>query len=318
MKLKSFTAPSSIEAMRMASASLGDEAVIISTETLEDGQIRLTAAVEEKEDIVFNDEEELDIVDSRMVFDDSVIRESLEYHSVLDLVKERILSRVRSISKNEKLYDDQKLLARCFSEMFSYRDILNTDNKLKLFMGTSGSGKSTAIAKVATQAKLKKISACIISTDNVRAGANQQLEAFANILELDFFFCKNGRELFDLLQKVQENYQLVLIDTPGINPFIPDDVAKVSAFAEVIKGDVYLTMTSGLNTYEAIEIAEVFTEMGARYLLPTRMDLTRRIGSLISVASCCELSFSSASVSASIAKGLAKIDNKSLANLILD
>lgn len=318
MKLKSFTAPSSIEAIRMASASLGDEAVIISTETLEDGQIRLTAAVEEKEDIVFNDEEELDIVDSRMVFDDSIIRESLEYHSVLDLVKERILSRVRSISKNEKLYDDQKLLARCFAEMFSYRDILNTDNKLKLFMGTSGSGKSTAIAKVATQAKLKKISACIISTDNVRAGANQQLEAFANILELDFFFCKNGRELFDLLQKVQENYQLILIDTPGINPFIPEDVAKVSAFAEVIKGDVYLTMTSGLNTYEAIEIAEVFTEMGARYLLPTRMDLTRRIGSLISVASCCELSFSSASVSASIAKGLAKIDNKSLANLILD
>lgn len=318
MKIKTFTAPSSLEAMQQAAAELGDEAVIISTETLEDGNIRITAASEEKEEIIFNDEEELEFVDSRTVFDDSIIREALDYHSVLDLVQERILSRARSISKERKIFDDQKLLEACFSEMFGFCDILKTPGKTKLFMGTPGSGKSTAIAKVATQAKLKKISTCIVSTDNVRAGANKQLEAFAEILELDFFFCKDERKLFEILQKVQDKYQLILIDTPGINPFEPEEVNKVSAFASVVKGGFFLTLTAGLNTYEAIEIAEVFTELGAKYLLPTRMDLTRRIGSLLSVASCCELSFSSASVSASIAKGLAEITNRSLARLILD
>mgnify|MGYP004593806337 FL=1 len=318
MKIKSFSAATSMEAMRLASEALGRDAVIISTETLEDGQVRITAALEEKEEISFNEDDELKLLDSRTVFDDSIIRECLNYHSVLDLVKERVLSRVRGISKSQKIFDDEKLLTACFKEMFKFSAPLNTPLKIKLFMGTSGSGKSTAIAKTATQAKLKNISACIISTDNVRAGANQQLEAFAQILDVDFMFCKNGRMLFDTVKEVENKYELVLIDTPGINPFIPEDVGKVGAFVEAVSADAILTMASGLNTYEAIEIAEVFTELGARYLMPTRMDLTRRIGSLLSVASCCELGFCSAGVSASIAKGLAEITPRSLARLILE
>ena len=318
MKIKTFTAPTSLEAMRLASEALGADAIIISTETLDDGQIKITAALEAKEDISFNDEEELEFTDSRTVFDDSIIRECLEYHAVLDLVQERIMSRARNISKLKKVFDDEKLLALCFEEMFRFSNPLTTGAKVKLFMGTSGSGKSTAIAKTATQAKIKKIHTCIISTDNVRAGANQQLEAFAKILELDFFFCKSERGLFELLQKLTAEYDLILIDTPGINPFLPDDVQRVNSIVEVVNGDMILTMASGLNTYEAIEIAEVFTEIGARYLMPTRMDLTRRIGGLLSVASCCELQFSSASVSASIAKGLAEISPRSLARLILE
>lgn len=318
MKIKSFTAATGMEAMRLAAESLGDDAVIISTETLPDGKVRMTAALEEKEEITFNDEDELEFVDSRTVFDDSIIRESLDYHSVLDLVKERILSRARSISKAQKLFDDEKLLTACFKEMFRFSSPLKTPSKVKLFMGVSGSGKSTAIAKTATQAKLKNISTCIISTDNVRAGANKQLETFAEILEVDFIFCKSGRALFDAVQEAEQKYDLILIDTPGINPFEPDDVEKVSSFVEAVKADVILTLASGLNTYEAIEIAEVFTELGARYLMPTRMDLTRRVGSLLSVASCCELSFCAAGVSASIAKGLAEISAQSLARLILE
>lgn len=57
-------------------------------------------------------------------------------------------------------------------------------------MGTPGSGKSTAIAKAATQARLKGIKCVIVSTDNVRAGANQQLKAFAEILDVEFSFSK--------------------------------------------------------------------------------------------------------------------------------
>lgn len=89
MKIKSFSAATSMEAMRLASEALGRDAVIISTETLDDGQVRITAALEEKEEISFNEDDEHELLDSRTVFDDSIIRECLDYHSVLDLVKER-------------------------------------------------------------------------------------------------------------------------------------------------------------------------------------------------------------------------------------
>lgn len=317
MKIKTFTASGSLEAMSLAREALGDDAIIISTETLDDGQIRVTAAIEETQEINFNEEQELEVRDNPSRYTDRLLRESLEYHDTLDLVKQRILSAVRKLSAERQIFDDRRLLELALSELYSYQDILDRSMPCKVFMGAPGSGKSTAIAKTAALALMKKLSCCIVSTDNVRAGANKQLEAFAKILEQDFFFCQSERNLYELLQKAEQNYDLVLIDTPGINPFLEEDVKKLSRWLEVIKGDKILVMSAGSNTYEAIEIAEVFTELGAKQLLPTRLDLTRRIGSLLSVAACCELSFSAASVSANIAGGLSEITPSGLSKLIL-
>ena len=201
--------------------------------------------------------------------------------------------------------------------MFKFHDVLDCKQPVKMFMGVPGSGKSTAIAKVATQAKLQKLSACIISTDNVRAGANSQLQAFADILGTNFRFVKTPRGLYDMVEEAKQKYTLVLIDTPGINPFQTEEVEKVSLLTEAVRADVILTMDAGKNTMEAVEIADVFAEIGAKYLLPTRLDLTRRIGALLSVAACCDFGFCGASVSSSIAKGLSKVDNASLAKLVL-
>ena len=156
-----------------------------------------------------------------------------------------------------------------------------------------------------------------MSTDNVRAGANSQLQAFADILGTDFCFVKTPRGLYDTVEEARQKYALVLIDTPGINPFLPEEVEKVSLLAEAVRADMILTMDAGKNTFEAVEIADIFAEIGARFLLPTRLDLTRRIGALLSVAACCEFGFCSASVSSSIAKGLSPVDGEALAKLVL-
>ena len=272
-------------ALAQVRETLGADAVIISQEKNAAGQIELTAAVEDADEISFNREEQVEVRPTRWKYDDEKLRESLDYHGVLDVVKERVLARCRKISAEENLTDEKKLLTRCFDEMFRFQDILDCRQPVKMFMGVPGSGKSTAIAKAATQAKLQKLSACIVSTDNVRAGAN--------------------------------SHALVLIDTPGINPFLPEEVEKVSLLAEAVRADMILTMDAGKNTFEAVEIADIFAEIGARFLLPTRLDLTRRIGALLSVAACCEFGFCSASVSSSIAKGLSPVDGEALAKLVL-
>ena len=91
MKIKTFTASGSLEAMSLAREALGDNAVIISTETLDDGQIRVTAAIEETQEISFNEQQELEVRDNPSRYTDRLLRESLEYHDTLDLVCERIL-----------------------------------------------------------------------------------------------------------------------------------------------------------------------------------------------------------------------------------
>lgn len=317
MKIKTFTAAGSLEAFAQAKEILGDDAVILSTTTLDDGQVQITVGADEKEEIYFNDKQELDIKETNTRYTDRLLRESLEYHDTFDLVKQRILSMVRQISKDEQLYNDHKLLTKALNKLYTFSNILDTQTKCKIFMGAPGVGKSTAIAKIAAECKIKQISCCIVSTDNVRAGANSQLEAFAKILEQDFYFCNSERNLYELLKKAEQTYEIILIDTPGINPFIPTEVEKVSRWVDVIKGEGILVLSAGTNTFESIELAEVFTELGAKKLLPTRLDLTRRIGSLLSVAACCELSFCAASVSSNIAGSLSEITPDGLTKLIL-
>jgi flagellar biosynthesis protein FlhF len=318
MKIKNFYASDVSRAMREVREILGEGAVIISTRNLDDGRVELTAAVEEEMGVSFDEKDDNIRIVSRYRFDDSAIRDSLDYHCTLDIMRDRILAMVKGISEAEQVFDDRKLLERTFARIFSYKDILETDRgKLKIFMGTPGSGKSTAVAKVATKARIKGLNPCIVSTDNVRAGANKQLEAFAGILEVDFRFVKGGKALFSLLQKAGNGYDLILVDTPGINPFIEEEVEKIREITEALEGDKIMTIDAGRNTFEAVEIAGIFRETGAGLFLPTRLDLTKRIGSCLSVAGCCELGFCAASVSADIARGLASVSSRSLTQLIM-
>lgn len=316
MKVKNFTAGSINEALLQVKETLGVEAVILSTQNI-GGQVQVTAAIDEVEEFNFDADEKVEVINTRRYFDDTALRESLSYHGILDLVQDKILAASRQISREQEIFRDTKVLEAAFGCLFDYSAILAADNPLKMFMGTPGSGKSTAIAKMAALAKMQGKKCLIISTDNSKAGANKQLEAFADILQAPFLFVKNERKLFEICQNAKADNDFILIDTPGINPFLENEVEKVSRFAMSVKADKILTMDASKNPYEAVEIAEIFTEIGARFLLPTRMDLTRRIGAIVSAASCCSLTFCGASVSSSIANGLAAVDNKSLAKLVL-
>ncbi len=316
MRLKPFTAPNMSEAFALVRQELGADAVIVSTEELPDGRICLTAAIE-SEDVFFDEKEQLQTIPPRNAFDDTAIREALAYHGVIEVVQNKVLSQVRNIYKEQRNIDSAALLQACFSRMFRFGSLYDSGKKLKLFMGVPGSGKSTVIAKFAAQGKFRKFTSCIISADTVKAGANSQLKAFADILSVPFFCAGDDRQLHDAAEKARKDYDYVLIDTPGINPFIGQEVEKLSRLTEAVKADMILTMDAAKNSYDAAETADIFCSTGATYFLPTRMDLTRRAGSLLTVAGCTGMSFCAAGVSAQIAAGLADVDSLSLARLIL-
>ncbi len=316
MKVKNFIAPTMTDAMAQVRVELGIDAVILSSQNV-DGGVLLTAAVDETADFDFTPADEIKPLDTRAFFDDTVLRQALDYHTVIEPVAGRLLALCREAGRGQKLVDDRKTLAAGLGRMFKFRPLFAGGSAFKMFMGTPGSGKSTAIAKLATCAKLKGIKTAVVSTDNSKAGANQQLKAFADILEVDFHFFKDPKALFKFAGSARGQYGLVLIDTPGINPFVSAEVEKVAPFAEVVKADKILTMDAGRNVAEAVEGAEIFRDLGADCLLPTRLDLTRRIGAVLSVAACCDLTLGAAGVSSSIASGLAEVAPDSLARLIL-
>ena len=95
MRIKNFTAPDMPTALAQVREMLGTDAVIISQEKNAAGEIELTAAVEDADEISFNREEQVEVRPTRWKYDDEKLRESLDYHGVLDIVKERVLARCR-------------------------------------------------------------------------------------------------------------------------------------------------------------------------------------------------------------------------------
>ncbi|MBE6448020.1 MAG: hypothetical protein E7018_01825 [Alphaproteobacteria bacterium] len=316
MKVKNFYAPSINEAMLQIKEELGSDVVILSQQQSKEG-FQLTVGWDETTDFDFNENEQISSINTKAFFDETILRKALSYHGLVDKIQYHLLSAGREAAKMLTNASPQSILELALSQVFSFTPLLESPERLQMFMGVPGAGKSTAIAKAATQAKLKGQNPAIVSTDNIRAGANIQLKSFAEILDVDFHFFKEPQKLYHFLQTESDKYDRIFIDTPGINPFIATEVEKVASFADTFKGDKILTADAGRNVEEAVEVAEIFNSLGAKMLLPTRLDLTRRIGAILSVAGSLNMQLCAAGVSSSIAKGLAPINAKALSELIL-
>jgi flagellar biosynthesis protein FlhF len=85
------------------------------------------------------------------------------------------------------------------------------------FLGPTGVGKTTTLAKLAAHLKLKRrIDLGIISLDTYRIGAVDQLQTYAGILEVPFSVAQSKAELTDALKDLS-HCDAVLVDTTGRN-----------------------------------------------------------------------------------------------------
>ena len=76
-------------------------------------------------------------------------------------------------------------------------------------------------------------------------------------------------------------------------------------------------MAAGGDANEAAEISEVFSDIGARRLIVTRVDTTRRLGSLLAAVNAGGLAISEISITPFIAEGLKPVNPVALSRLYM-
>lgn len=149
-------------------------------------------------------------------------------------------------------------------------------------IGTPGAGKTLTCVKLATRHVLADRPPLIITTDAERAGAVEQLAAFARVLGLIFAVATTRRALVKAVERAAPG-QTVLVDTAGCNPFDATAARQLMTMMEGL-GQPVLVQPAGLCPEEAREEARAFHAMGARHLLPTRLDVARRITGTLAAA----------------------------------
>lgn len=151
-------------------------------------------------------------------------------------------------------------------------------------VGPTGVGKTTTIAKLATQFILKHgpSQVALITTDNYRIGAYEQLNTYGRILDVPVRVAANAQELRSLIHGFS-NKRLVLIDTAGMCQRGMKLVEQMKTLQQnELAIEFYLVM-SAATEYRAMKaIIEAFSVFEPQASILTKLDESVTIGSAIS------------------------------------
>jgi len=341
MRLRTFTAADMPSALNLVRQSLGESAIILSSEDHpEKRMVSVTAAVEE------DDEESIiaPIVSRKSVpgpsfeatlaaaeFDMEGLRHqvqtTLRFHNLPEVFIAKLMQKASDAQLRQALavtaaqHKDERALPRILLEkllagFFGFKP-LPFGGKLRLMLvGAPGIGKTLTIAKLATQLAMEKKPITVITCDNKRAGGVEQLQAFTNILSLRLLVASNLADLKGYISTVATDSSL-LIDTAGCNPYDADEMAELASYANVGNIEPVFAMQAGGDSMEAIDMVEAFSALPVQRILITRADTARRFGGVLASAASHGLAFSNVSSSPSVIDELQPVDAGVLAQLLL-
>jgi flagellar biosynthesis protein FlhF len=175
----------------------------------------------------------------------------------------------------------QELLAKILP--IENDELLETGGIVAL-VGPTGVGKTTTIAKLAAKFILKHgpRQVALITTDNYRIGAHEQLSTYARILDIPVRVASNAFELRNLIQGFSDK-QLVLIDTAGMSQRGMKLVEQINTLQQsAIAVKTYLVMSAATEYKAMHEIINAFQVFEPQACILTKLDEAATVGAAVS------------------------------------
>ncbi|MFO7801823.1 MAG: flagellar biosynthesis protein FlhF [Desulfovermiculus sp.] len=151
-------------------------------------------------------------------------------------------------------------------------------------LGPTGVGKTTTLAKLAAHClRSWGRDILLVTIDNYRIAAAEQLQIYAEIMNLPLEVVSTPEQLNTVLRRQGVN-KLTLIDTAGRNPLDEQGVHEVNEFLGQGQGvDKYLVLSATTRDEDLRDIAGRFSPLGLAGLVFTKMDETRHYASLVNI-----------------------------------
>ena len=147
------------------------------------------------------------------------IQELLRRLMGLDLSPDICQQLVNSVGDGDDLDQTWRQVLHLLANSLPIRDDrLLEEGGVVALIGPTGVGKTTTVAKLAARFALRQghHHVALITTDDFRIGAQEQLNTYARILDVPLRTASNPQELAMALNTLAEN-RLVLIDTAGMS-----------------------------------------------------------------------------------------------------
>jgi len=159
--------------------------------------------------------------------------------------------------------------------------------KVVFFVGPTGVGKTTTIAKIASKFCVEeKKKVALLTADTYRIAAAEQLRTYANILEVPFRIIYSDKEVEPIYQEFKD-YDYILVDTAGHSHHNEEQRLNsklmIHSLDDVAATEVYLVLSATTKYRDLVSIADTYREMTDYTLIFTKLDETTSLGNLLNL-----------------------------------
>ncbi|MBA3753218.1 MAG: hypothetical protein H0X01_03585, partial [Nitrospira sp.] len=155
------------------------------------------------------------------------------------------------------------------------------EQKIALFIGPSGVGKTFTIAKLATQYGIvEQRSIALITMDTYRPAAVEHLRLYADVLGIELMVASSCEEARAAIEAAREA-ELILIDTAGFNPYEPITSQRWRGWLHGgYPMEVHLVLAAGTRVPDLVVSTSQCADVPALRLLFTKLDETTGYGGI--------------------------------------
>lgn len=201
---------------------------------------------------------------------------------------------------------------------------LSDKPKIILFIGPTGVGKTTTIAKLASYYKLEKqCRVAFMTADTYRIAAVEQLNTYASIISCPISVIYSSDEAEDALNDFKD-YDLIFVDTAGRSHKDEDQMLELLELIKTIKGmsdkfdfECYLALSATTKYKDLINIAEVYKDIPDYRIIFTKLDETCALGNILNVRLATGAQLSYTTSGQNVPNDIESINEQSIAKQLL-
>ncbi|HEY1406447.1 MAG TPA: GTP-binding protein, partial [Spirochaetota bacterium] len=202
--------------------------------------------------------------------------------SIIDSIK-------RSLSR-EELKDSAKI-EKTLKELIKSKIVVTGPistgprRKIIMFVGPTGVGKTTTLAKLGAIFSLREgKSVAFVTIDTYRIAATEQLKKYADIMKIPVHVVNDQRELKGTIER--EKADIILIDTSGRSHRNAMKISEIKSYADAIDCDFekVLCVSASTKRNDLESIFNAFGKIDFASVLVTKTDETNYIGNIIDIA----------------------------------
>jgi flagellar biosynthesis protein FlhF len=205
--------------------------------------------------------------------------------NIMQLTLEHMPQKMRENSETIKRYF--QVLLRKMVPIRREMEIQKGSKRLMMFVGPTGVGKTTTIAKLAARysyLKEKREKVGIITLDTYRIGAVEQLFQYAKMMRLPIEDVVDPADFNNALRSLN-HCDLILIDTVGSSQYDKEKLMKLNRFVQnsEYQIDVNLVLSAGSKLEDLKDIYKNFSFLDIDTLIFTKFDETKVFGTVFSL-----------------------------------